>query len=104
MQSEDTIDSFFTVNSNSKFDNLKDESMDVNVAVCSVIPRIDFVSTGRLTECDGISNSSVPSLAAFRPSIMMEQSLPSTLELFTPSILDKTPNQSVISGKNLVLV
>lgn len=95
MQSDDTIDFFFAASSDHKFDNLKDESMDVNVSACSLIPRIDT-----RFECDEISKSNASFFTAFRPStnfdksVKTEQNLPSSLELFTKPILDKTPDQS----------
>lgn len=105
MQSDDTIDSFFAANSDPKFDNLKDESMDVNVSVCSLIPRIDSASTSHLAEvCDEIPseipNSRASFFTAFQQSSKLdknaknEQNLPSTVELFASPMVEQRDNKN----------
>lgn len=111
MQSDDTIDSFFA-SSDPKFDNLKDESLDVNVSVCSLISRADFAGRSPLIaeECDKISNSSASFFTAFRPTTKLdknaknEQNLHLSLELLPPSMVDKTFNKNGNSVKILYLV
>lgn len=86
MQSDDTIDS-----SDPKFD----ESMDVNVSVCSLILRRVVAE-----ECDQITDSSASFFTSFRPSTKLdqhaknEQNHPSSSELFSPPMVDTTFNKN----------